>query len=370
MSILQHRRLPRFPGGVTVIADVRNFGAIANGASSTGVAAGVDAAVAAGYKKILIPRNCYYLPTGGATPASVEIIGEDWETSVVTRSSPTTEYVSIGAHGKIINCSIIHKFAIDNAAPAATFKHAPVGTAINEADASVIVQNWPYQTLWVGTAQTTNLGGSTATDVPIVGLVNAGTGDNIFAATTDAGVNLRVWPIGSADIGLLVQPGIQNPANIHYGIRIDEEGTNASSVGMQISRVGVGPTSISVTDSLSGSSALSSAAISINATRQSTGILVTIFQSTQAYSGDFYYINAGNSGGTFTGNFCKYTIANVSMFSVNSAGKAIMAGGAVVEAMSAPSAPASGWIIYTDSGDSNKLKAKASNGTVVTLGIP
>jgi hypothetical protein len=36
----------------------------------------------------------------------------------------------------------------------------------------------------------------------------------------------------------------------------------------------------------------------------------------------------------------------------------------------APASPASGWVLYTDSGDSNKLKAKASTGTVVTLGTP
>jgi hypothetical protein len=36
----------------------------------------------------------------------------------------------------------------------------------------------------------------------------------------------------------------------------------------------------------------------------------------------------------------------------------------------APSAPASGWVLYCDSGDSNKLKAIASNGTIATIGTP
>lgn len=36
----------------------------------------------------------------------------------------------------------------------------------------------------------------------------------------------------------------------------------------------------------------------------------------------------------------------------------------------APASPASGWVLYTDSGDGNKLKAKASTGTVVTIGTP
>lgn len=38
--------------------------------------------------------------------------------------------------------------------------------------------------------------------------------------------------------------------------------------------------------------------------------------------------------------------------------------------IAAPTAPASGWVLYTDAGDADKLKAKASNGTVVTLGTP
>ena len=36
----------------------------------------------------------------------------------------------------------------------------------------------------------------------------------------------------------------------------------------------------------------------------------------------------------------------------------------------APSNPSTGWLIYCDSGDGNKLKARASTGTVVTLGTP
>lgn len=35
-----------------------------------------------------------------------------------------------------------------------------------------------------------------------------------------------------------------------------------------------------------------------------------------------------------------------------------------------PDAPATGWILFTDSGDGDKLKAKASNGTVRTLATP
>jgi hypothetical protein len=36
----------------------------------------------------------------------------------------------------------------------------------------------------------------------------------------------------------------------------------------------------------------------------------------------------------------------------------------------APAAPSIGWVLYSDSGDGNKLKAKAYTGIVVTLGTP
>lgn len=44
--------------------------------------------------------------------------------------------------------------------------------------------------------------------------------------------------------------------------------------------------------------------------------------------------------------------------------------GGVIAPSAAPAAPASGWVLYVDTDDSDKLKAKAANGTVVTLGTP
>lgn len=44
--------------------------------------------------------------------------------------------------------------------------------------------------------------------------------------------------------------------------------------------------------------------------------------------------------------------------------------GHTIAPATAPAAPAAGWTLYVDSGDANKLKAKAANGTVVTLGTP
>jgi hypothetical protein len=35
-----------------------------------------------------------------------------------------------------------------------------------------------------------------------------------------------------------------------------------------------------------------------------------------------------------------------------------------------PSPPASGWVLFTDASDGDKLKALAANNTIVTLGTP
>lgn len=49
----------------------------------------------------------------------------------------------------------------------------------------------------------------------------------------------------------------------------------------------------------------------------------------------------------------------------------IYANRAQISADTAPASPTSGsWVLYADAGDSNKLKAKYSSGTVVTLGTP
>lgn len=63
--------------------------------------------------------------------------------------------------------------------------------------------------------------------------------------------------------------------------------------------------------------------------------------------------------------------ALATMASVNgSTGLLDLTKGTTIAPAAAPATPASGWVLYVDSGDGNKLKAKASTGTVVTLGTP
>lgn len=70
------------------------------------------------------------------------------------------------------------------------------------------------------------------------------------------------------------------------------------------------------------------------------------------------YLDAGGTGDT------------VVRGAVTERARFLNGGGLKILPTTAPSTPGSGWTLYVDSGDSNKLKAKASTGTVVTLGTP
>jgi len=80
-----------------------------------------------------------------------------------------------------------------------------------------------------------------------------------------------------------------------------------------------------------------------------------------------------SSGGLQSANFGLSTVSGGASYF----GGAATFAGAVTHTLgtnyppqTAPASPASGWVLYTDSGDGNKLKAKASTGTVVTIGTP
>lgn len=94
------------------------------------------------------------------------------------------------------------------------------------------------------------------------------------------------------------------------------------------------------------------------------GVTVT-FKSTIAGGIDLEPRLQFNSDGSITtcngGGTCAAAAGN---------GNLGVKGGIFLTPMAAPSSPASGWAIYVDSGDLNKLKAKASTGTVATLGVP
>jgi len=72
-------------------------------------------------------------------------------------------------------------------------------------------------------------------------------------------------------------------------------------------------------------------------------------------------------GGSSTGGT---EVARFSSTGLNVTGTLTASSGHYYPPQTAPSNPAAGWVIYTDSGDGNKIKAKASTGTTVTIGTP
>lgn len=76
-------------------------------------------------------------------------------------------------------------------------------------------------------------------------------------------------------------------------------------------------------------------------------------------------VTVGNTAGTLN-------LLAVAAVIIPSGKNLLLTGGGAIQSTPAapPANPGSGWYIYTDSGDLNKLKARASTGTVVTLATP
>jgi len=84
----------------------------------------------------------------------------------------------------------------------------------------------------------------------------------------------------------------------------------------------------------------------------------------------YLYSNTGGMGLDTNGPYeLRIGYNNTDMIKLNSAGINLTAA-VNLPPIAAPGAPASGWRLYVDSGDLNKLKAIASTGTIVVLGTP
>jgi hypothetical protein len=111
------------------LVDIRFYGAVCDGV--TNVAPAVTAAINAGAKKIFLPANCVYQPpvSGGSpmTPANVEIDGEDENTSIISVSDRTTQWLNLGSKSLLKNVGIISLACDQNVVPFGTQKVCPVG---------------------------------------------------------------------------------------------------------------------------------------------------------------------------------------------------------------------------------------------------
>lgn len=294
------------------VADIRDFGATWNGTSYSNVTAAVNAAVAAGYFKILLPAHATYIPTANTTPANVEIIGEDWQTSVISPADRTTQNVSVGAWGRLRNVGIIGAFNDSQTDPVGIQKTQSLYQLINQRNVSQVVGNWAYESIIITTGATVTGDGVTVADAPGMALSQSGPGDGMFIATSGidgvvGGICIRAHPQSNVggDIGYLAANGFLNPGVAHTGIKVEEYSTNANAKSIYIERHGGGGTII-VYDDINTPGSITSNIISLTLAKQSSGTVFNLFQAQTPYSGTVFFLNMGNSTGTFTGNFLDF----------------------------------------------------------------
>lgn len=111
--------------------------------TSTNIASAVNSAVTAGYTDVVIPSNCLYQPTGNVTPNDVTIEGTDWEHVVIASSSPTSNWVSMGARSTLKNMSKQDAFCYNGWGVANSSRICPFNTIINNSDSSWIPDTYP-----------------------------------------------------------------------------------------------------------------------------------------------------------------------------------------------------------------------------------
>jgi hypothetical protein len=303
-----------------------------NCASGSSVNLAVNALATQGYLSIFLPANCTYTPATNTTPANVQIIGEDWNSSIVSSTDRTdnSKNISIGPHAKLQNVAILDYFCDNQANPQGTQKICPIGMSINAASSANEIENWAYASLYIVNNQfNTGPTGAVSSDQPEIGVIQNSTGDGIFSQTNNtSGVNNRIVTNGVNDIGIYVLNGAYSPStSAHYGIFVKEfQGNNNGYASVYVDRSAsvsqsdIVP-SIYVTDADSSVSTLTSASFQAAIFHQSSGPVFNVYQATTPFSGNVFNVNVGNGGGTFSGNFENFQIAGSTVYSVSSAGK-------------------------------------------------
>ncbi len=320
------------------LADARSFASLGSCTGSTDASAAIAAAISAGFFRILLPAGCLYQPPSSSgneiVPNGIQIVGQNADPNlgnvslVRTANRATgTDFLGLGARSSLQNVAVQSNFCDQQTIPLATQKLCPVGYTNNVGDQNQVVSNWPYENfVLMNGATTTQPGVAAANDTPLFAVLQNNVGDGIYSATSNAGVSHRIVTTGtSGDQGILIQNSFLNPANVHTGLHCVETGTNVSSSCSSLERAN-GATSVFEKFFDDGPGTATTDWQQWIVGFQSAGNIRSSFQTTTPFSGTFDYINAGNSGGTFTGNFVNYTIANATRFQVNSAGTVTAAG--------------------------------------------
>jgi hypothetical protein len=323
-----------------VYYDLRLFGATAG----SNVQPQLAAAYALGYRNFFLPAGFYYQGGGevGGTPATiisdyVRIYGEDQKTSLIKAVDRTLStaagYIYIGAQVQLINCGS-QSYPGDQQASPTGIPHTNMQPLVyNAGSATITYVPWTGAS-HINLANIVSPESITSNDVPGIQIVNSTVGDNFYASTSGSGVGVRVETRGNADKGILVLNGPDSPANGHVGLTINEYGTTTGSIAINLMRT-ANATSRLLTFGDSGPTTSANPLIELVLSYMSGGNMINCYQATTPFNGNFFNINAGNSGGTFTGNYALFARQGATQFYVTfdgnvsaGASTAIPAGGA------------------------------------------
>lgn len=315
------------------IADLRSFGAQAG----VNTLSAVNAAVTAGFEHVFLPAGFFYQGGGtgaeaGATeiPANLEIIGEDPRTSLIKAVDRTDSgipgHIYLNSFSVLTTCGTQSYPGDQLTSPTGVHPKTVMQPRVaNFGDAKATYVPWTGSTLINSGANITSPEGIVSIDNPAIQVVQNSAGDGFYALTTLNGVATRLQTGGSGDEGLRVDNGAANPANIHLGVHIVENGTNGSGASLVRERAS-GSIALLGSHTDDGPATATATWDQYVVQFQSGGIIRNTFQATTPFNGIFDLINAGNSGGTFSGQFCSYQVAGVVKFQADPNGIAVTGG--------------------------------------------
>jgi len=312
--------------------DIRQppFNAVCNGSD---VSAAFNAAVTAGYTNILIPSGCTLVTSSIA--AGLTVTGQGY-TSLIEPATPTVTALSLGAGVRLFNLGLFDSHCYASVDPVNTTKVCLQGAVYVNDDNGVNPGGWVGTPVVVYTGPTYTVGGVTSSDLQGFVVVSQSTGgDNFFTQTGGSG-NSGMRGITASAVGgdqfLYCLDGQAQPAQQHICGFLKEFGTTttATSDTLYIDRAsttGSTQESLRITDiDTGGGQTNTSSYINLVTSHQVSGNLFSVFQATQAFSGDVFHANMGNSGGTFSGNYFNYTNGGTTEFKVDNNGNMTIGG--------------------------------------------
>lgn len=279
-------------GGSTGYTDVTGAGAICNG---TDQHVPIEALIGTGVTHLFLPANCKWIPTGNVIPANLDIVGGDWQTTILASSNTVTTTLSLGNNTIVRNVAIAHKNCTD--APG-TPSICPTRWYMNSSGAARQFANWPNQPLAAivgGTDQGSN-------DRPGIYLESFGDGDPMFIQTNAAAAGLNMFGKGTGGAG-------GNPA-INIGRFTPAGGVNIYT---------------------NDAAATGGYGLQIGSAHQTGGAFITMSQSVATFGGAGIAMNFGAGGGAHTGPFLLLQKDSANKFAIGNDGTTILSGASALD---------------------------------------